>query len=74
MKSRTGNTMQFSNKLKCLPVWQLLIDLFLGFRFKCELLLCTWQGSLVGLVDYPDDEDDDEEEETSPRKRPRLGS
>lgn len=34
----------------------------------------NWQGSLVGLVDYPDDEDDDEEEETSPRKRPRLGS
>ncbi|NXP18399.1 P4R3B phosphatase, partial [Scytalopus superciliaris] len=32
------------------------------------------KGSLVGLVDYPDDEDDDEEEETSPRKRPRLGS
>lgn len=32
------------------------------------------QGSLVGLVDYPDDEDDDEEEEASPRKRPRLGS
>ncbi|KAI1240346.1 Serine/threonine-protein phosphatase 4 regulatory subunit 3B, partial [Lamprotornis superbus] len=30
------------------------------------------KGSLVGLVDYPDDEDDDEEEETSPRKRPRL--
>ncbi|XP_033270093.1 serine/threonine-protein phosphatase 4 regulatory subunit 3B isoform X4 [Orcinus orca] len=32
------------------------------------------KGSLVGLVDYPDDEEDDEEEETSPRKRPRLGS
>ncbi|KAF5918018.1 hypothetical protein HPG69_019824 [Diceros bicornis minor] len=32
------------------------------------------KGSLVGLVDYPDDEDDDEEEDTSPRKRPRLGS
>ncbi|KAB0365309.1 hypothetical protein FD754_009465 [Muntiacus muntjak] len=30
------------------------------------------KGSLVGLVDYPDDEE--EEEETSPRKRPRLGS
>ncbi|XP_078505441.1 serine/threonine-protein phosphatase 4 regulatory subunit 3B isoform X4 [Lissotriton helveticus] len=33
----------------------------------------TPKGSLVGLVDYPDD-DDDEEEDTSPRKRPRLGS
>lgn len=33
----------------------------------------TSKGSLVGLVDYPDD-DDDEEEDTSPRKRPRLGS
>ncbi|XP_033094987.1 serine/threonine-protein phosphatase 4 regulatory subunit 3B isoform X8 [Trachypithecus francoisi] len=32
------------------------------------------KGSLVGLVDYPDDEEEDEEEETSPRKRPRLGS
>ncbi|XP_023602475.1 serine/threonine-protein phosphatase 4 regulatory subunit 3B isoform X6 [Myotis lucifugus] len=32
------------------------------------------QGSLVGLVDYPDDEEEDDEEETSPRKRPRLGS
>ncbi|KFP71478.1 Serine/threonine-protein phosphatase 4 regulatory subunit 3B, partial [Acanthisitta chloris] len=32
------------------------------------------KGSLVGLVDYPDDEDEEEEEETSPRKRPRLGS
>ncbi|XP_029449610.1 serine/threonine-protein phosphatase 4 regulatory subunit 3B isoform X7 [Rhinatrema bivittatum] len=31
------------------------------------------QGSLVGLVDYPDDEEEDEED-TSPRKRPRLGS
>ena len=31
-------------------------------------------GSLVGLVDYPDDEEEEEEEETSPRKRPRLGS
>lgn len=38
------------------------------------LFFFNWQGSLVGLVDYPDDEDDDEEEETSPRKRPRLGS
>ncbi|MEE6514119.1 hypothetical protein FKM82_022109 [Ascaphus truei] len=34
----------------------------------------TKQGSLIGLVDYPDDEDEDEEEDTSPRKRPRLGS
>ncbi|XP_069090459.1 serine/threonine-protein phosphatase 4 regulatory subunit 3B isoform X2 [Pleurodeles waltl] len=33
----------------------------------------TPKGSLVGLVDYPDD-DDDEDEGTSPRKRPRLGS
>nr|XP_033793805.1 serine/threonine-protein phosphatase 4 regulatory subunit 3B isoform X3 [Geotrypetes seraphini] len=33
----------------------------------------TKQGSLVGLVDYPDDEEE-EEEETSLRKRPRLGS
>ncbi|XP_040849366.1 serine/threonine-protein phosphatase 4 regulatory subunit 3B isoform X4 [Ochotona curzoniae] len=32
------------------------------------------KGSLVGLVDYPDDEEEEEEEETSPRKRPRLGS
>lgn len=32
------------------------------------------KGSLVGLVDYPDDEEEDEEEESSPRKRPRLGS
>ncbi|XP_032034574.1 serine/threonine-protein phosphatase 4 regulatory subunit 3B isoform X4 [Hylobates moloch] len=32
------------------------------------------KGSLVGLVDYPDDEEEDDEEETSPRKRPRLGS
>ncbi|GAB1295875.1 Serine/threonine-protein phosphatase 4 regulatory subunit 3B [Apodemus speciosus] len=32
------------------------------------------KGSLVGLVDYPDDEEEDEEEEPSPRKRPRLGS
>ncbi|XP_021101959.1 serine/threonine-protein phosphatase 4 regulatory subunit 3B isoform X5 [Heterocephalus glaber] len=32
------------------------------------------KGSLIGLVDYPDDEEEDEEEETSPRKRPRLGS
>jgi len=32
------------------------------------------KGSLVGLVDYPDDEEEDEEEETAPRKRPRLGS
>ncbi|XP_044285607.1 serine/threonine-protein phosphatase 4 regulatory subunit 3B isoform X2 [Varanus komodoensis] len=32
------------------------------------------KGSLVGLVDYPDDEEEDEEEEASPRKRPRLGS
>lgn len=39
-----------------------------------DFLFLNWQGSLVGLVDYPDDEDDDEEEETSPRKRPRLGS
>ncbi|EHB07256.1 Serine/threonine-protein phosphatase 4 regulatory subunit 3B [Heterocephalus glaber] len=31
------------------------------------------KGSLVGLVDYPDDEEEDEEE-TSPRKRPPLGS
>ncbi|KAM9271763.1 serine/threonine-protein phosphatase 4 regulatory subunit 3B isoform 3-T3 [Morus bassanus] len=38
------------------------------------LPLSRGKGSLVGLVDYPDDEDDDEEEETSPRKRPRLGS
>ncbi|KAG8544136.1 hypothetical protein GDO81_023021 [Engystomops pustulosus] len=35
----------------------------------------TKQGSLIGLVDYPDDEEEEEEEEdTSPRKRPRLGS
>ncbi|KAM9315386.1 serine/threonine-protein phosphatase 4 regulatory subunit 3B [Gastrophryne carolinensis] len=32
------------------------------------------QGSLIGLVDYPDDEEEEEEEDTSPRKRPRLGS
>ncbi|KAM8946875.1 serine/threonine-protein phosphatase 4 regulatory subunit 3B isoform 1-T1 [Pelodytes ibericus] len=32
------------------------------------------KGSLIGLVDYPDDEDEEEEEDTSPRKRPRLGS
>uniref|UniRef100_A0A8C4KXJ3 Protein phosphatase 4 regulatory subunit 3B n=2 Tax=Equus asinus TaxID=9793 RepID=A0A8C4KXJ3_EQUAS len=35
------------------------------------------KGSLVGLVDYPDDEEEEEEEEeeaASPRKRPRLGS
>ncbi|CAO2599050.1 Serine/threonine-protein phosphatase 4 regulatory subunit 3B [Lemmus lemmus] len=32
------------------------------------------KGSLVGLVDYPDDEEEDEEEESSPRKRSRLGS
>nr|DBA27032.1 TPA: hypothetical protein GDO54_011214 [Pyxicephalus adspersus] len=34
------------------------------------------QGSLIGLVDYPDDEEEEEEEEedASPRKRPRLGS
>lgn len=42
--------------------------------FSFVVLFHDWQGSLVGLVDYPDDEDDDEEEETSPRKRPRLGS
>lgn len=44
--------------------------------FPCEIcsFSLNWQGSLVGLVDYPDDEDDDEEEETSPRKRSRLGS
>lgn len=43
---------------------------------QCEIcsFSLAWQGSLVGLVDYPDDEDDDEEEETSPRKRSRLGS
>ncbi|KAB0387952.1 hypothetical protein FD755_002908 [Muntiacus reevesi] len=34
----------------------------------------TTKGSLVGLVDYPDDEEEEEEEETFPRKRPRLGS
>lgn len=34
----------------------------------------TKQGSLIGLVDYPDDEEEEEEEDTSPRKRPRLGS
>ncbi|PIO33132.1 hypothetical protein AB205_0221460, partial [Aquarana catesbeiana] len=32
------------------------------------------KGSLIGLVDYPDDEEEEEEEDTSPRKRPRLGS
>lgn len=48
-----------------------------GYFFNVRIsffLVSDWQGSLVGLVDYPDDEDDDEEEETSPRKRPRLGS
>lgn len=29
-------------------------------------------GSLVGLVDYPDDEEEEEEEETSPRKKTSL--
>lgn len=49
-------------------------DLWARFNPAPYSLFLNRQGSLVGLVDYPDDEDDDEEEETSPRKRPRLGS
>ncbi|KFO85440.1 Serine/threonine-protein phosphatase 4 regulatory subunit 3B, partial [Buceros rhinoceros silvestris] len=50
-------------------------DLWAQFHLApYSLCFLNRQGSLVGLVDYPDDEDDDEEEETSPRKRPRLGS
>ncbi|PIO33134.1 hypothetical protein AB205_0221460 [Aquarana catesbeiana] len=37
-------------------------------------LVLLERGSLIGLVDYPDDEEEEEEEDTSPRKRPRLGS
>ncbi|OCT79730.1 hypothetical protein XELAEV_18026540mg [Xenopus laevis] len=36
--------------------------------------VASTKGSLIGLVDYPDDEDEEEEEDASPRKRPRLGS
>lgn len=44
------------------------------FSIGSHVTLYIQQGSLVGLVDYPDDEEEEEEEETSPRKRPRLGS
>ncbi|KAF7252828.1 Serine/threonine-protein phosphatase 4 regulatory subunit 3B [Varanus komodoensis] len=64
---------------KVLPSFHLNTDVALPAFFASasnprELVLHALDGSLVGLVDYPDDEEEDEEEEASPRKRPRLGS